>query len=148
MMPLSLEVEPTLQPRERPATRPARVLVADDDPAMLELLVQSLGADGHEIVEATSGAELRLRLDALWLMGTPPDLVVSDVRMPGLSGLEVLAEMKADDRFAPVILITAFGDHDVHERARRLGVVAILDKPFDLGELRTLARRVLEGVRS
>jgi len=128
-------------------TRAAQIVVADDDPEMRSLLAQALEADGHEIVEAKNGAELLQRLDSFWSRGREPDLVISDVRMPGLSGLQVLDLMNDEDRFAPVILITAFGDHAVHERAALLGAITTIDKPFDVDELRELARRILRSVQ-
>jgi DNA-binding NtrC family response regulator len=127
-------------------TRAAQIIVADDDPDMRELLAQVLRSDGHEIAEARNGDELFQRLGSFWARGSEPDLVISDVRMPGCTGLGVLAHMNEDDRFAPVILITGFGDHELHARAITLGAVAVLDKPFDLDELRELVRRVLKGM--
>jgi DNA-binding NtrC family response regulator len=67
-----------------------------------------------------------------------PYAIVSDVRMPLLSGMDVLAVIRASSTQVPVVLITAFGDVDTHGEAHDLGAVAILDKPFDLGALTTL----------
>jgi len=64
-----------------------------------------------------------------------PDLIVSDVRMPGWSGLDLLRFLRHRRSAIPVVLITAFGDRDTHERAARLGA-AVLDKPFALADLR------------
>jgi CheY-like chemotaxis protein len=63
------------------------------------------------------------------------DLVISDVRMPGLTGIEILEGMYKHKGFPPVVLITAFGDEETHEQAHRLGAVAMFDKPFDIDEL-------------
>jgi CheY-like chemotaxis protein len=115
-----------------------RVLVAEDDPEMRNLLVQDLQADGFEVVSAMDG------LDALGAIGQASsgdpihafDIVVADLRMPGLSGLDLLAALKRTHSSAPFILITAFASAETHETARRLGAWAVLDKPFGLELLR------------
>jgi DNA-binding NtrC family response regulator len=64
-------------------------------------------------------------------------LIISDVRMPGVSGLDVLATLRREDWSTPVILMTAFGDLETRAEARRLGAKALFDKPFDVDDLRT-----------
>lgn len=66
-----------------------------------------------------------------------PDVIIMDIRMPSRTGLEVLADLRKYDCHVPVVLITAFGARDVHEKARQLGAVAVFDKPFDVDDLRT-----------
>jgi CheY-like chemotaxis protein len=66
----------------------------------------------------------------------PPDLIVSDVRMPGCTGLEVLARLRQRGLECPVLLLSAFADAETHAEARRLGARALLDKPVDLDVLR------------
>jgi DNA-binding NtrC family response regulator len=68
----------------------------------------------------------------------PPDVLVSDVRMPGLGGLDVLRGLRHCEWANPVILITAFGDEATHLEAVRLGAAAVLDKPFDVDDLRAI----------
>ena len=63
------------------------------------------------------------------------DLIVSDVRMPWVNGIEVLRSVGQYIGYPRMILITAFGDDEVHQEARRLGAAAVLDKPFDIEEL-------------
>ena len=124
-----------------------RVLVAEDDPALRYLLVASLRADAHEVVEVSNGVDL---LDALggslmpdW--GAPPfDLVLSDVRMPGWSGLDALASLGHDFTLPPFALITAFADDELRSRALAAGAVAVLDKPIDLDDLRLFVRQFLQ----
>lgn len=123
-----------------PATddgRPARVLLAEDDREMRMLLASALRRLGYEVVEAEDGAQL---LDYLgsslispeWF--SRPDIVVSDIRMPYWSGLDVVAGLRRAVQAIPVILITAFGDTETHHRARILGIAAVLDKPFDVSD--------------
>jgi DNA-binding NtrC family response regulator len=63
------------------------------------------------------------------------DLIVSDIRMPGLSGMELLHAGREAEAFPPTILITSFGDRETHREARRLGARALIDKPFELDTL-------------
>ena len=121
------------------ASRP-RVVLAEDDLELRGLLASTLRRDGFEVVEATDGPDL-LRVIGEEILraqdGPGVDLVVSDIRMPGLSGLNVLAGLRRADWSTPVLLITGFGDHQTHAEARRLGAAAVLDKPFDLDVFRS-----------
>lgn len=122
------------------STRPARILVAEDDTEMRALLADALRRDGYEVVEAHHGAELmQLLAKRLHESGEieSVDLVISDVRMPGWSGLEILEALRGARARVPVILITAFGDADVHARAEDLDAYVVFDKPFDVDDLRT-----------
>jgi DNA-binding response OmpR family regulator len=123
-----------------------RILVGEDDTDLRQLIAASLVTDGHEVVEAADGREiLALLAPTLARPGarSPFDLIISDIRMPGWSGLEVLAGLRHYPMAPSVVLITAFGDEHVHAEARRLGAAAVLDKPFDLDELRALVTNVL-----
>ena len=89
--------------------------------------------------ELRDGLQLLERLREV--RGSPlrwPDAIVSDVRMPGHSGLEMLAALRRAGWTTPVVLITAFGDRWVHDQARQLGAAAVLDKPFDIDALRAV----------
>lgn len=122
---------------------PVRVLVADDDSDTREALAQALRCDGYEVIEAQNGWEL---LQLLADPGQDPsaiDLVISDVRMPGKNGLDVLAGLRWANGSTPFILITGFGDLQMHAEARRLGAAAVLAKPFELDQLRTVVLNAL-----
>jgi CheY-like chemotaxis protein len=127
--------------------RPLRILVADDDESLRTLLAAVLASDGHETVDVADGAELLERLARGLLEGSgwSFDLIVSDVEMPMWSGLDLLAGLSREPTAPPIILMTAFGDERTHREARRLGAITLLDKPFDLEELRALVRRVAQG---
>jgi CheY-like chemotaxis protein len=123
---------------------PARVIVAEDDPAMLRVVVEALEVDGHAVQPVRGGGGLLLEL-----VGTRPerrrtDLVVSDVRMPTLTGLQVLTVVRAGNDLVPFILMTAFADDEMRLQAARLGAV-LFDKPFDVAELRLVVSRILES---
>ena len=111
----------------------AHLVIAEDDRAMRQFLVESFEEEGYLVTEAGNGEELRRRISASGRApGTPaPDILISDIRLPGLTGLELLAYLRESDWSLPVILITAFGDEAVHLEGKRLGVAMVLDKPFD-----------------
>lgn len=127
-------------PGELPKTLlPARLLLAEDDVELRSLIASSLREDGFEVVEVADGNALVDRLaDAMAADGSLDgfDVVVSDIRMPGFSALEVMTGMRRMLFRTPVVLITAFGDAKTHERALRLGAARVFDKPFDVDELR------------
>jgi len=118
------------------------VLVAEDDADARRLVTTLLRMTGHKVTEAEDGAQT---LDKL--RGSPTagvcahdgeaiDVIVSDIDMPHLSGLDVLAALRCARRDTPVVLITAFGDEETQAEARKLGAAAILNKPLDPEALR------------
>lgn len=116
--------------------RHARVLLAEDDFEMRRLLSLTLTRAGFDLVQVSSGDEALDRIaDQLIEESDQFDIVVADVRMPGCTGLDLLACLRHFDWHTPVILITAFGTAETHEEARRLGAFAVFDKPFDLDDL-------------
>jgi len=127
--------------RARLAGRAAQILVAEDDVEMRKLLTERLRREGFEVIEARNGVELidLISDQILHAGGDRPliDLIISDVRMPGLTGLEALSGLRAGDWSTPFIVITAFGDDDTHAEAHRLGACAVFDKPFDFDDLCT-----------
>jgi DNA-binding response OmpR family regulator len=124
----------------------ARVLLAEDDGELRTLIAHALRSDGFEVVEVQDGRALVDSLaDAIAADGALDgyDLVVSDVRMPGFSAIDVLSAMRPFLSRTPVVLITAFGDPRTHQRALLLGAAAVIDKPFDVDELRFRLRELL-----
>lgn len=120
------------------ADKVRRILLAEDDAALRVLLEMSLRAEGYEVIPAVDGLELSALIAAFPVV----DLVIADVRMPGRSGLDVLSRFRSHDLTTPFVLITSFGSEELHAEARRLGATAVFDKPFDLDELRLVARRL------
>ena len=136
--------EAHLQGRCSAAEQALRVLVAEDDDWFRDLLRDALVREGYEVVVVSSGIELLERLaGSLSSDGEAFGVVISDVRMPGWSGLDVLASLVSEPMAPPVVLITAFGDECLHEQALNAGAAAILDKPFDLETLCDLVARVV-----
>ena len=128
-------------PRHRPL-----VLLAEDDAEFRRLLASVLAEDGYEVLEAEDGLALLATIEhTLTVRREQPDafLVVADVRMPGLTGLDVLAILRCANWATPVILITAFGDEATHAEGRELGAVAVFDKPFSMEQLRCAVLQTL-----
>jgi len=129
-----------------PATAP-RILIAEDDGEMRFLLSWSLRRQGYAVTECSDGFRM---LDRLSFFLHPEedgleqiDLIISDIRMPGISGLSIVKGLRDCEGFPPVILITAFGSEETHAIASELGVAAMFDKPFDLENLLAAVRRIL-----
>jgi CheY-like chemotaxis protein len=117
---------------------PRPILVADDDDDMRVLIATVLRRAGYRVVEARDGMEALDRV-ATSVSDTSRDLIgviVSDMNMPGLGGLDVLAALRCARCDTPLILITAFGDRDSRAEAGELGVFAYLEKPLDVSALR------------
>jgi DNA-binding response OmpR family regulator len=129
--------------------RPARVLVAEDDLDMRSGIACSLRHDGYEVVEAQDGGELLEEIgdELLSAHAVRPDLIVSDICMPGNSGLEVLAGLRKAEWQTPVILITALADDETRAKAARLGASAVFVKPFEIDDLRTAVMLTLTRAR-
>jgi CheY-like chemotaxis protein len=120
----------------RPAT-PARILLAEDDFEMRRVLIAALRQDNYDIVELDSGSALLEEVSQARDRAELPALIVSDVRMPGMSGLRVVEAIRRWGLRMPIILITAFGSEETLNEAFQLGATAVLSKPFDLEDLRS-----------
>ncbi len=129
---------PLTRGRDPAPRRPTTIFLAEDDEDMRNLIGEGLRSDGYEVVEAKDGAELlELLSDAFDHPLRRPDVVVTDVLMPGFSGLGVLSTLRRSRWNVPVVLITAQRDSSVRTLAARLGAAAVFWKPFDLDDLRT-----------
>lgn len=119
------------------AERTLRVLLAEDDRELRDVLALTLRHRGYDLVECENGMCLADWIGSTVMIGDEEafDLIISDIRLPGVSGLEILDALHAWGGGPPVILITAFGDAETHERAKRMGVHALLDKPFEIEDL-------------
>jgi two-component system, NtrC family, response regulator PilR len=116
-----------------------RILVVDDELSMREFLSILLEREGYEVLTASDAASALSRLAASEI-----DLVISDVQMPGLSGLELLARIKEDAPETAVLLITAFSTAEQAVEAMKLGAYDYLAKPFKVDEIKILVRNALE----
>jgi DNA-binding NtrC family response regulator len=116
-----------------------RILVVDDEAAIRLALAELLGAEGHSVREAAGGDEALAALD-----GAPADLVLADLRMPGMDGLRLLAEIRIRFPETLVVLVTAQGDERTAVEALKLGAYDYIPKPFDNEEIRAVARSARE----
>ncbi len=105
----------------------AKVLVVDDEPEAVELLVEFLSSKGYEILTATSGEEALRRVKE-----DRPHLVLLDIRMPKMSGLDVLRRIREIDPEMGIIMVTAVNEEDVGRQALELGAFDYIVKPLDL----------------
>jgi two-component system, response regulator, stage 0 sporulation protein F len=123
-----------------PAARRPLVLLAEDDDELRKLLAYKLRRCGCEVLEARNGAQLaelvfERVVEPLPDSFEPAALIITDQRMPGRTGLEVLSLLRSAHGDTPVIVISAFTDPSTQREALALGVSAVFDKPFDLDEL-------------
>jgi len=117
-----------------------RVLVVDDERAILVALRCLFGKEGYEVDTAASGEEAVRKLEAGSF-----HVVVTDLSMEGVSGMQVLEHARALDPDVAVVMITAHGSEKAAVQAMKLGASDYLPKPFDNDELRVVVRRAMEG---
>jgi DNA-binding response OmpR family regulator len=130
-------------------TRPFRILVAEDDAEMRRVVADTLRDDGHEVVELADGGRLLVDIAARMkgeTDGDSFDLIVSDIRMPICTGLQILEVLRQTHWHTPVILMTAFGDAATRKRAESLMAI-LFDKPFDMDDLRAAVVSLLPRAR-
>jgi CheY-like chemotaxis protein len=107
-----------------------RILIIDDEIEVARLLASGVSRQGHEVAVALDGEE------GLALVGQQrPDAIFLDIKMEGVSGIDVLRQIRTTDQSLPVIVITGHAVPDELEEARRLGVTGVLEKPFVLNRL-------------
>jgi DNA-binding NtrC family response regulator len=129
--------------------RRRHVLLIEDDDEMRKMLAFVLTRHGFRVSEARNGSEGLERLADLMLGGhrdEVPQLLLTDQRMPGVCGLDVIEAVQASRLRIPAILITAFGDVETYDRAHALGATPVLDKPFALADLLAIVERVASRV--
>lgn len=118
-----------------------KILVADDLAENRELIREALASPEYEFSEAENASE------ALQIMrNQPADLVISDVRMPGISGVDLLRELHSEYPETTVILVTAFGTIEGAVAAMKAGARDFITRPLDIGELRLIVKRALEHI--
>ena len=121
-----------------PRTVPARVLVADDEPSIRELLSKTLALAEYDVTTAADG---RSAMD--YLRNAAYDLLITDLRMPGVDGLTLIREAKRMKPDLPVIIITGFSNESTAIDAVNLGVDGYLTKPFRVPQVLAAAARAV-----
>lgn len=126
----------TVRPVER------TILIVDDDPALLELAAAALEPLGCSVRTAADAASA---LDAL--ADGRPALLVLDLRLPGMPGLELLERVSRSPSLTglPVLVVTAWAQREMLDRARALGAAAVMTKPYSPAELRDTAAALMDG---
>lgn len=126
---------------EGPASPPLRVLLAEDDDEVRWALTGFLRSEGYDVVAVAGGTGVLEQLGSAMLLEArtqPADVIIADLRMPGLTGMQILEAVQLRHWKMTVVLITAFGDEDIRDRARELGAAALMDKPIDVVQLQRL----------
>jgi nitrogen regulation protein NR(I) len=118
------------------------ILIVDDDPQLRQSFEKLLVEEGHTVATAANG-EAALEL----VRQNPPELVVMDIRMPGMSGLEAFQAMHALEPKLPVIIMTAFGTTETAIEATKLGAYDYILKPFDIPDILAIISQALEAGR-
>ncbi|MGE5217644.1 MAG: sigma-54-dependent transcriptional regulator [Chloroflexota bacterium] len=116
----------------------AQVLIADDDQVSSQLFAEVLAGEGYQVRQVRSGADALTALER-----ERPDLLIVDVRMPGVNGLDVTRQAHRDHPELPVVVMTAFGSMDTAIQAIREGAYDFISKPMNLEELKRVVRRAL-----
>ena len=119
-----------------------KILVVDDEHLIRWSLEQNLKKQGYEVQTAPTGEDA-LRL----LREDPPELVLLDVQLPGMNGLQVLEKIKEIDEEIIVIMVTALGVLETAVKAMRMGAHDYLNKPFNLDEMAIVNKKALEAGR-
>ena len=114
-----------------------RVLIVDDEPPIRKLLRMGLGTQGYDVLDAPNGKT------ALELMASKPDLVILDLGLPDMQGLELLRLMRAQNEGVPIVVLSSRGDEAAKVAALDLGADDYVTKPFGMEELLARIRAAL-----
>jgi two-component system, response regulator, stage 0 sporulation protein F len=117
-----------------------KVLIVDDQNGIRILLMEVFGSEGYETFQAANG---KIALEIV--EKEPPDLVLLDMKIPGMDGLEILKHLKAMHPDIKVIMMTAYGELDMIKEATELGALMHFTKPFDIDEMRIAVNKQLRG---
>lgn len=115
-----------------------KILIVDDQAGIRRLLYEAFNEQGYEVELAGNGMEALEKVKA-----ASPDLILLDMKMPGMSGIETLKEIKTIDPSALVVMMTAYGELEIVAEALKLGIKEYVAKPFDINELRGMIRTIL-----
>ncbi len=116
----------------------SRLLIVDDDAVFLEFLTEYLASHGFELESATDVAQARIKLKT-----STYDVVISDLRMPGESGLDLLRHVSSSYPGVPFIMMTGFSDERTRDEIFQNGTREFLEKPFNLGRLKEILTGLL-----
>src|SRR5688572_16269305 len=130
-------------PRPRSAPLPRlKILLVEDEPSIAQTLYETLGEEGHRVTLSHDGSQAMSRIDAEVF-----DLVISDIRLPGVDGLTIFARLRQETPNTRVILMSAFGTIAEAVQAMKEKAAHYLAKPFDLNELVHIVEHIAEERR-
>lgn len=115
------------------------ILIVDDQPGIRMLLEEVFSKEGFETLSASNGREALDIFEEL-----RPELVLLDMKIPGMDGIEILKRMKQECEGVQVVMMTAYGELNLIEEAKTCGAVRHFTKPFDVFELRETVKKLLE----
>ena len=118
--------------------RDKKVLIVDDQYGIRVLLFEILDKEGYQTFQAANGKQA-LEI----VVNEAPDLVILDMKIPGMDGLEILKEIKKIAPDTKVVMMKAYGELDMIKEATQLGALTHFTKPFDIDELRTVVNNQL-----
>lgn len=117
-----------------------KVLIVDDQNGIRVLLMEVFSSEGYQTFQASNG---KMALEIV--RSESPDLVLLDMKIPGMDGLEILKRVKEINRDIKVIMMTAYGELDMIKEATELGALMHFTKPFDIDEMRMVVNMQLRG---
>ena len=117
----------------------AKIIIIDDEPAMVEVIVTLCREKGHQVFPFSSAAKAVEQLDEI-----EPQIVITDVKMETMSGFDVLRHVRDHNRQTLVILITAYASVDTAIEAMKMGAHGYVPKPFKIDELQMTIQRALD----
>jgi two-component system response regulator (stage 0 sporulation protein F) len=115
-----------------------KILIVDDQTGVRTLLCEAFLEEGYDAEMAPNGYEAVQKVKA-----GAPDIILMDMKMPGMNGIEALQEIKKINDSIPVIIMTAYGELEVVAEAMKLGISEYIAKPFDIFELRRMVARIV-----
>jgi len=116
----------------------AKLLVVDDQMGVRRLLYEAFSVEGYEVEMAANGHEALEKVKLAM-----PDLILMDMKMPGMNGLQTLQEIKKINDAVVVIMMTAYGELEIVAEAVKLGIKEYVTKPFDINELRETVKKLV-----
>ena len=132
--------KPSRKKKEESAKPPASILLVEDDAQVRELIKKLLISDGYDVQVASDG------IDALMLIAREKfDLVISDIRMPNLDGLQLLEQMNGKKIDIPVVFVTGYHSEEIEIKSRELGAVEYIKKPINKQQLSNTIRQLLKN---
>lgn len=126
------------EPSTGSSNKVCQILVVDDDAAMRSLLVDELQEQGCRVIEASDGRDALGQLQTL-----TPDLIITEFKMPG-GGFDFFQKLQQSVPGCPIVLITAFGDSKTKAKAQECGVMAYMDKPVRIAELKAYLTHICQ----